>query len=146
MCLVVKKNQRPLVAEKDIVVYKSVEWRNYKYVSPFHGFVYEKKQYKTRMCSSIERWAFDDIETEVVRKLYGPMRNANIKFIGKGFHFAFSRKRLEHAAGGYIMRCIIPKGTKYYVGIDTTLGVAEKIIVKSFKPQIWKKTEEFSGV
>ena len=117
MCLYIKKNAKVKTAKKDIVCYKVVEKKaKYGYVTPFFN-----------MPISIGE-EYGDVSLEKKDNLYGIV-------IEEGYH---SLKTFEDAAefvavlmlvhpfcSFTIVKCVIPKGAKYYDG-RTTIKFGEQ--------------------
>lgn len=117
MCLAVYKNSNFLIAEKDITIYKLVRIYKGLYCSPFFWYRYTpgktysetvsfRKQKQKNIC-------FDNLEHKKVKNLHDYL---NVRFITKGFHFAFDKHRLINSAkyeNKIIVECTIPKGSKF---------------------------------
>lgn len=109
MCLYTKW-QKPKKAEKDIIVYKTL-YKNC--VSPYRGFVYNLGvKYDTDMefCGS---------------------KYTDGLFVEAGFH-AFTNKRalLRSFLPGVAFKCIIPKGSSYFISAYKKEIVSDSIIIK----------------
>ena len=137
MCLAIYKDYNFLIAKKDITIYKIVRIYKGLYYSPFVWHKYELgKTYSETINFSKRKWkgvCFDCLEQEKVRKLSDYL---SVRFITKGFHFSFTKKRLTESDAYktnskdlFIVKGIIPKGSKYIVGIDKNLGVSDTIIL-----------------
>lgn len=133
MCLITEQ-RRLLTATEDMVVYKLFED---KFYSPFRGFKYEKgKLYRTVFRLGNEN-CFDAIDAEYFNNTYGInwriFIGSEFKSIGQGYHAALKRKRL-YSGEKYlpknrtIRKCIIPKGSKYYLD-PTGLIVSNQILI-----------------
>lgn len=137
MCLAVYKDSNFLIAEKDITIYKLVRINKGLYCSPFFWHRYEpgkiyfetvtfRKQKQTNPCfDGLERKKVDDFNDY-----------SNVRFITKGFHFSFTKERLTRSEVYkinrkilFIIKGIIPKGSKYIIGIDNKLGVSNTIVL-----------------
>lgn len=118
MCLYTRW-KKPKTATKDIVVYKILSVYSTHLASPYMNFVYdldmlyETKFTKTKGCSG--------------RGYY----------IYAGFHAYTSKKiasntDLDCSFSTYerIYKCVIPKGSTYYISSDDKEIVADKIIIK----------------
>lgn len=134
MCLAVHKDSKIITARKDITVYKIVRISGDNYKSPYLRFEYEKnKKYSVseNLLKSTEGVCFDDLEYRIMMS-YGFPRG-DIRWIHKGFHFAFKESRLitplNSCIGRMIVKCTIPKGSKYIRGLDDNLGVSDTIIL-----------------
>lgn len=134
MCLAVHKDAKILIANEDIIVYKGIyiEFDN-KYKSPYQEYIYIKnKTYKNEhtieKLSVAKEFFFDEEEVNIIKK--SRIKKENIKCIKYGYHFAFSPTRLSNKRYvTKIVKCIIPKGSKYIIGIDKNLGVSDTIIL-----------------
>lgn len=104
MCFVkVRKEDKPKIAQKDIVCYKvgCINYTNNTHTSVYMDFVYEiNKLYK------IKHW-----------------RTKDVKEIEIGFHSMAKKPLCRYG----IVKCIIPKGSKYYR--SKGLYVSNQIIV-----------------
>lgn len=115
MCLYTKW-KKPKEAKKDIIVYKILDETR---VSPIRGFVYNLGvKYDTNF--------------EHVNSLF-----TNGRFINAGFH-AFTSKRALLKSSlmknplklGVAFKCIIPKGSSYYISSCKKEIVSDSIIIK----------------
>lgn len=109
MCLYTKW-KKPKEAKKDIIVYKIL---NKTCVSPIRDFVYNLGvKYNTDM------------------KFYGGQYTDGL-FVEAGFH-AFTNKRalLRSSLPGVAFKCIIPKGSSYYISAYKKEIVSDSIIIK----------------
>ena len=142
MCLVILPNSKPEIADKDIIVYKSL---HYDLTTIHQYFQYEyNKLYQTdiKLCpnNNDDAVPYDNKEIIAIANCFNKikeythwsmLRELNkIYFIGQGFH---SCKTLNRTDREYypIFKCIIPKGSEYYTGIDSELLVSNQIIIKS---------------
>ena len=113
MCLYTKW-KKPKKAEKDIIVYKILD----KYcVSPYRGFMYNLGvKYNTDM---------ESYNGQFTKGLY----------IHAGFH-AFTSKRallkssLKKEKSAIAFKCVIPKGSSYYISSCKKEIVSDSIIIK----------------
>ena len=144
MCLIIEKNQQPLIAKKDITVFKVVNiHRKESNEIEIHSWMNSpdqiKYKYKVKMNTTLSLTSdtspLDSVETEKARK---KMKEEDFIFIGKGFHFAFTKKRLSsllytkfnhYTKFSIILKFLIPKGSKYYIGVDNKLGVSDTIML-----------------
>lgn len=130
MCLQTKW-KKPRIATKDKIVYKLLDddTNSKKANAPFNSFIYDLgKVYKTKILETNNWSAFDHMAEFTLRST----NRKELISIGEGFHSAKTKKRLKDGlfSDRNIYRCIIPKGSKYYVGL-TDLIVSDKIkIVK----------------
>ena len=122
---------KPKIAEKDIICYKLLRpgINENEYLAPFKHFKYiSNRLYKTRMTKGdVELGAFDIRASSSKRKMLN--KGYPLISIVKGFHSAMNKTRLRgNSQYGKIVKCIIPKGAKYYKGL-TNLLVSDKIII-----------------
>lgn len=135
MCLIVHKDSKIITAKENIVVYKIVYYFDGdEYMSPYLRFKYkrnEKYSISKGLIKSDEGFGFDSLEYNIIESLKIPQ--TDIRWIHEGYHFAFKEHRLSTAlnrnSGSIMIKCIIPKGAKYIVGIDKNLGVSDTIIL-----------------
>lgn len=102
----------PSVAKKDIIVYKVLYKNKNQIVSPCKRFPYIlKKLYQTDFGITIG------------------ISNDTLLFINEGFH---SYRYKNYAARLYfnVYKCVIPKGSQYYISIDRQEIVSNQIIIK----------------
>lgn len=124
MCLQTKQKE-PKIAKKDKTVYKILSiYKMDEFRSPFEGFIYKVgKKYSTKIKETSNNCAYDNI-ANAAKKL-----NTNYKSYGAGFHSALKKDRLKlDFSNERLVKCIIPAGSKYYVGFSG-LVVSNKIIV-----------------
>ncbi len=112
MCLYTRW-KKPKVAAEDIVVYKVLCTYSEYIESPYRNFVYNLKElYETKLtkCKSLGGLGYNIFE---------------------GFH-AFVSKKPDWEFGIHekLYKCIIPKGSTYYISSDHKEIVADKIIIK----------------
>lgn len=116
MCLITN-NIRRYIAEKDIVCYKIVNIRDTEIISYWFDFIYElNKKYTTQVLQPI------------------PAPNGSIR-IEEGFHsyrnIYAAKKELYYSLmkslPTVIIKCIVPKGSEYY--IDSDEMVSNQIII-----------------
>jgi hypothetical protein len=121
--------KEPKVAKRNITVYKSVVNEDNKFLSPY---AFPKIEYKigetyTSTMKIIEDSSnLDDEACEAFEK-----QSIKKKFfaIGPGLHSSLSKERIKNlAVDQIVLKCIIPKGAKYYNGL-TKLVVSDKIKV-----------------
>ena len=143
MCLFIKdKNLKPKVAKKNIVCYKIIKTNNlycnttksggeYRFITPFQGAFVE-------LGMTVEAKGTDEKPKDIYWWVPRRVKNKGYNnFVNEGFIHSF--RTLEAAKKSftlddytftlsedccYIVKCIIPKGTKYYEGIfeDTMLS------------------------
>ena len=110
MCLYTRW-KKPKEAEKDIIVYKILD-KNC--VSPYRGFAYNLGvKYDTNMES------------------YNSYFNNDL-YIKAGFHAFTSKRALLKSSlkSGVAFKCIIPKGSSYYISSCKKEIVSDSIIIK----------------
>lgn len=113
MCTVTYDNPVLQIAKKDILVYKQV-FIIYKPKTWVDKILFRKKKvdhYK----SSVE--GFEYLPNKVYKTKLDPFKEEedNLYYSGRGFYSYASRSRL------YVnnnVKCIIPKGSKYYIALD----------------------------
>jgi hypothetical protein len=111
MCLATFQKE-PYIAQKDIIVYKALFKSGKRILSPFREFPYIlKKLYQT------------DFGITFSLTYNAP------KLIHEGFHGYRNRK---YAISRWIKvyKCIIPKGSQYYISSDQKEIVSDQIIIK----------------
>ncbi len=99
--------KNPLIAEKDLKVYKILEICYGNIVSPFQYVSYTENELKT------------------VKEFKYHYSYDNILYIEDGLH-CFSKKRSaidlkKSLPKTFIVECIIPKGTPYFNGVDNNI-------------------------
>ncbi len=113
MCLFIKENAKKRVAKRPITVYKHVfKSMTGDILTPYQSFkVEEGKLYTSSLCRKTEPLDMIDIglhsfrtKRDALADVKSAMRNVGIT-----------------AKAYYIVKCIIPKGSSYYVG--TTFNV-----------------------
>jgi hypothetical protein len=120
MCFVVEyTHPESFIAKEDITCYKVVNYREEKIVSEYKKFVYD---------------------IDKLYKLDEPLKEINGQ-IEKGFH---SYTKLRIAVGDktdyqIVIKCIIPKGSVYFISDYYEEYVADAIIIKEI---LVNKTEE----
>lgn len=139
MCLYISKwhhgsNPKPKTAKKDIHVYKVLYDLDNEYYTPFRRALVE---------------FHSNIAISTASRLTILRRSLNIEFssvdiVTEGIHAyrtILRAKSISNCMGGYIYHAIIPKGTKYYVGIDKNI-VSEKLIIFKTKEAFKKYTKK----
>jgi len=135
MCTLTKA-VTPLVAETDIICYKSLRLVNGgMYSSIYMGFTYTLNDLYTSELSfgdnkcawdNMEQFAWDEIDPT------WQSDNSNVNAVEMGFHAVLNPERFENEEhedeGGITMICVIPKGSKYFLGL-TDIIVSDSIIV-----------------
>lgn len=110
MCLTTFQ-KTPYIAEKDITVYKGLFKVGERIISPFMGFPYTlNKLYQTNFRIS-------------------PRTPLLPKYIYEGFH-GYRNKKYAIFQWLEVYKCIIPKGSLYYISSDQEEIVSNQIIVK----------------
>ena len=109
MCLVTSQSE-PLIAKKDIVVYKCLIKQATTLVSPYIGFVYKLH---TLYEASLGVTIYKDVTV-----------------IAEGFHAYYDKKKSLHKWSNEVYKCIVPKGSTYYISSDNKEIVADKIVIK----------------
>lgn len=111
MCLITFQNE-PYIAKKDIVVYKALNKTGKQIFSPFQQFSYIlKKLYQTDFGITFGQTFVDK------------------KLINEGFHGYINRKYAIFRWPN-VYKCIIPKGSLYYISSDLQEIVSNQLIVK----------------
>lgn len=129
MCLSIKKDSVPLIAQKDIICYKAVIPTQTRR----HKFLFWK--YDIVKCKSVVR--LHEYTCNVLNKpIHIKLKYFNSEYviIDEGYHVCLTHdKALCYLVDNKetIVECIIPKGTKYYVNSKNTLAVASNIIITS---------------
>jgi len=111
MCLTTFQN-KPYIAKEDIIVYKALFKTGKQILSPYRGFPYILKElYQT------------NLGIPFVTTNFSP------KLIYEGFHSYINRK---YATDRWpeVYKCIIPKGSQYYIDSDQEEIVSNQIIIK----------------
>lgn len=114
MCLITN-NTRKYIAEEDIVCYKVVNIQDTKIISYWFGFPYELNRKYT---------------TQVLQPMF--MKNGTI-LIEEGFHSyrnlttAKEESMLSLCDPHIIVKCIVPKGSEYYISSKSM--VSNQIII-----------------
>lgn len=136
MCLITNQKE-PFVADRDIVCYKALSesagsiYRDFVYIL---GDTYETEILPAGMGYS--HYAFDEEDSKAL-KLYRYVNEDRLRKMselgyvsfGQGFHSAKKKTRIKLDYDEFLYKCIIPKGSQYYVN-PSGLMVSNKIIVK----------------
>lgn len=109
MCLHLKKGTRAKIAKEDIVVYKCLEMEDGKYITPYMHFNVEMgKTYSSELtkfkATPIFKYDTFDCYADVFQGLH--------TFVNYD-----ETKRFCQLHNRILVKCIIPKGSTYYVGI-----------------------------
>ena len=129
MCLYIKKNTDASIAEKDILVFKCLDYRCGEYATSFryHPIRFDSDN-KAELSAEIQKGDFDTILTGI-----HAYRN-----LGYATNIAYSYHLLFKTEVHY---AIIPKGTKYYIGEHEDI-VAERMIIFKNNKDYFKNLEE----
>lgn len=137
MCLYIEENQTCYTNKKDIITFKvfsskknilnsKLRYESYSVISEYYNFEYIiGKLYKTNIEFKSEGCAYDVFADEP------SFQNKNTKYIGNGFHSAYSVNRLTMdniKNDKIIYECIIPKDSQIHFD-STGLLVSNSIIV-----------------
>lgn len=109
MCLVTSQS-KPLIAKEDIVVYKCLFKQETTLLSPYMEF-----EYKLRTLYEVSLGVIICNDTTVVRE---------------GFHAYYTKKHALHKWTNEVYKCIVPKGSKYYLSKKFGEIVSDKLIIK----------------
>ena len=147
MCLIIKGKQRIKIAKEDIVVYKTL----YTSLHSRHmGFKYKfNVKYETELTFANKKEDYicsDHKELNIVYSYLDKIKISKgnflqhikedlvekniISFVKEGFHSYRTTDRISDTFSVCIYKCIIPKGSRYYIGIDKDLLVSNQIIIK----------------
>lgn len=124
--------KKPKIAEKDIICYKEMirlgDKENVVFGAYFIEFNYvPNKLYKTTMKKSDDSGSYDTVAGYLKNKYLE--EGYTLYNIGQGFHSTKKASRISLCtSNSVIVRCIIPKGAKYYEGLSDLL-VSNQIIV-----------------
>ena len=123
MCLYTKQI-KPKVAEKDIVVYKVLD---HNMGSPYYGLLYPLNEKRTSILKRYD-WKWEE-------------KGYKIYDVEEGLH-AFTKRLAAYVKQYYlnqpdrnnlatysVYKAIIPKGSKYYIGLDNDIA-SDALIVK----------------
>ena len=128
MCFHVDLNHPdPLVAEEDIQCIKVI---NDDFTSFFKNYPYKLGEINPK---------------EELKEITLPV--SHIKYIDKGY-YSYYYDFQRHFSGSYsclLVKCIIPKGTKYYKNDNTREYVSETIIIEKVLKTFIKEVIEFIG-
>jgi len=143
MCLVTNQ-QKPFVADRDIMVYKKLIKNGDDYHSPIqHLFKWKpgevrhtplKKVEKNKGIQAYDRRAairyYSSFSSDLL--LSSLYLNKKSIIIGSGFHAATTRERLGKDYLAKIYTFVIPKGSKYY---EDVTGLIVSDTIKMLKPE-----------
>ena len=133
MCLEIKKGTSLKVAERDIECYKTVVFRNGCLISLWRDFIYSREEKFPIQEKFEEPWFV----------------SGNIDYAYNGFHtfrcMARAKRDLEFTDDirFLYMRCVIPKGARYYVGTDRDY-CSDSLIVTGWKTRNMKRWVSWS--
>lgn len=100
----------PLIAEKDIVCYKKLRSirsnKATKLLSP-----YIRMEYRVGKTYTVRNFSYSE---------------HNFAGVNRGLHAYTSLYKAKQEIGNTIVKCIIPKGTQYFLGLSCTI-VAKKL-------------------
>lgn len=113
MCLRTRQKE-PLIAKEDIVAYKIAIKVGITYYSYFQHFPYTLNA------------DYEETEEGEITKI------GDLYSIGKGWIHCYQDLTF-HCKGSKIIKCIIPKGTLYYIGINGDICSKRLIIVKEVR-------------
>jgi len=127
MCFFIPEDQEVQIADKDITCFKSV-WANtypFKYVySLYQNFEYHFNE------------IYRKADFPVIKNEHN-ITNDKIKIIYKGFHSHMKlNKTIKRQSSIYntiIVKCVIPKGSKYFFNDQYNEYVSGLIIIKKWK-------------
>lgn len=132
MCLYTKQIC-PLKARNDIVCYKKFYvWHSFlETIYKFYKIVKPKENYPTLMDDT-------DVRSCVFRSTWRKNKGSKYEIWGGMIHAfrtkpALSAKECRFPRIG-VYKCIIPKGTLYYVGIDNDICAKKMLIVEEVNP------------
>ena len=148
MCLITKKPIK--IATKDIVVYKVL---NENMVSLHFNFTYKLGKTYSAAIKEVreeESWvATDEFAVKSIINLYNKNKQkhqyifsiysqeeklirAGFKCYGKGLHSFSIKKRINEYDGDWdiVVKCIIPKGSKYIIAEDNTV-ISNKLFIQN---------------
>lgn len=140
MCLITNQKE-PLIAEEDMVVYKLLRKEGLEIKAPFNDFHYRlNERFDTEIKESTEIRPFDVEDERNLIKLLGDsfyyldlskIKAKGFMSIGRGFHSAAYVDRIISNEYGdiSIYKCIIPKGSKFYMSYYKDLIVSSSIII-----------------
>ena len=129
MCLYIKKNTDANIAEKDILVFKCLDYRCGEYATSYRYYpIRFDSDNKAELSAEIQKGDFDTILTGI-----HAYRN-----LGYATNIAYSYYLLFKTKVYY---AIIPKGTKYYIGEHEDI-VAERMIIFKNNKDYFKNLEE----
>jgi len=137
MCLVTNQ-QKPFVADRDIMVYKKLIKNGDDYHSPIqHLFKWKPGEVRHTPLKKVEKnKGIQTYDRKATMHYYSSSSsdflNKKSIIIGPGFHAATTRERL---GGGYLAKIytfVIPEGSKYY---EDVTGLIVSDTIKMLKPE-----------
>ena len=136
MCLIIKKDEVPLVASKDITVYKALFDNGDKSAkSALQGFIYKLGQLYETEIEECDEMVAADVDSSIYYDVNYPkwLMGEGVKSIGPGFHSVATKSRIANDdgyfdAGEDLYECTVPEGSIYYQD-GSGLLVSNKIII-----------------
>lgn len=139
MCLITDQTKLR-TAKEDITVYKIFKVFGNILRANFRYHYYKTgKQPTVKMRPSMRPSYLDKIDKNWVETKYPrkKLQSKKLIVIGEGYHSALTKSRLIHLKSNYIdcciLKCIIPKGSQYYINSKTNLIVSSDLIVPQWK-------------
>jgi hypothetical protein len=132
----ITKQKKPVILEKDLIVYKQMEVVNGEVRSYYMNFSWTLNVlYKTEIELSRDcTWAdgivgnYYGFENLTCREDLESYIHENFVIFSEGYHFYQTIKRFESYKPEHIFKCTIPKGSEVYYD-ETGLGIANQIII-----------------
>lgn len=123
MCLFIKRGEEPKIAKQDIICFKIMQYYNHVYIPPYYGRFGDISLY---IINGKEDYMADNQEchSDVLRHGHSEREDA----ICEGYIHTFATARgviseyenflcvIRPTSVYKIFKCIIPKGTEYYLG------------------------------
>jgi len=134
-----EKNNKPFIAKKDIIVFKALD-----HYDLFNG--------KKTICTPYQFYPIDFIDGKCVMKsdLY---TESDSRFVNIGVHSFTKEEKAEKTCAGFPETkmtkhwAIIPKGSKYYIGVDNDIVSNNLIIFRTREDfRKYKKEHECSRI
>ena len=137
MCLYIKKNTDANIAEKDILVFKCLDYRCGEYATSFRYYpIRFDSGNKTELSAEIQKGDKQYVDGEYFDTILAGIHA--YRNLGYATLIAYSYNMLFNTNVHY---AIIPKGTKYYIGEHEDI-VAERMIIFKNKKDYFKNLEE----
>lgn len=122
MCLYTKQIA-PKVAEKDIVVYKVLD---YNMGSPYYGLLYHLNRKITSDLNIYDsRWHLGTQLLTVEEGLHSCTKRIAAYLIQRYLNIYYKKSGITYS----VYKAIIPKGSKYYIGLNNDIA-SDALIVK----------------